>query len=251
MKKWKKSLLFGLALVPVAAVGGWFVAWYQFDVYEAGTLEILIAQVGSLETVAWIAVAQTVAYAVVFGALGYLLADKIGLMRPFPLEKDALISTVGISILAGALFSLDYWTFGSALPAVRESILQGLTFRGVMASVLYGGVMEEVLLRLFFLSLIAFVLWKLFFRSRETVLSGVLTAANLLAALIFAAGHLPATVSMYGGLSFLLLLRCFLLNGSFGLLFGSLFRRCGIQYAMLSHALLHIVSKLIWVLFAR
>ena len=70
MKKWKKSLLFGVALVPVAAVGGWFVAWYQFDVYEAGTLEILIAQVGSLETVAWIAVAQTVAYAVVFRALG-------------------------------------------------------------------------------------------------------------------------------------------------------------------------------------
>ena len=155
MKKWKKSLLFAMALVPVAAVGGWFVAWYQFDVYDAGTLEILISQTGSLETVAWIAVAQTVAYAVVFGALGYLLADKIGLMRPFPLEKDALISTVGISILAGALFSLDYWTFGSALPAVRESILQGLTFRGVMASVLYGGVMEEVLLRLFFLSLIA------------------------------------------------------------------------------------------------
>ena len=49
----------------------------------------------------------------------------------------------------------------------------------------------------------------------------------------------------------MLLLMCFLLKCCFGLLFGSLFRRCGIQYAMLSHALLHIVSKLIWVLFAR
>lgn len=251
MKKWKKSLLFGLALVPVAAVGGWFVAWYQFDVYDAGTLEILISQTGSLEAAARIAVAQTVVYAVLFGALGYLLTDKVGLIRPFRLEKAALVPTVWVSVSCGALFSLDYWTFGSALPAVRESILQGLTFRGVMASVLYGGVMEEVLLRLFFLSLVAFVLWKLFFRSRERVPAGVLTAANLLAALIFAAGHLPATVSMYGGLSFLLVLRCFLLNGCFGLLFGSLFRRYGIQYAMLSHALLHIVSKLIWVLFAR
>ncbi len=42
---------------------------------------------------------------------------------------------------------------------------------------------------------------------------------------------------------------CFLLNGGFGLLFGRLYRRYGIQYAMLSHALLHIVSKTVWTLF--
>lgn len=41
----------------------------------------------------------------------------------------------------------------------------------------------------------------------------------------------------------------FLLNGGFGLLFGWLYRKYGIQYSMLSHALLHIVSKMIWILF--
>ena len=36
------------------------------------------------------------------------------------------------------------------------------------------------------------------------------------------------------------------LAGSFGLLFGYLYRKFGIQYAMVSHAMFHIVSKLIW-----
>ena len=36
--------------------------------------------------------------------------------------------------------------------------------------------------------------------------------------------------------------------GGFGLLFGWMYRKYGIQYAMLSHALLHIVSKTVWAL---
>lgn len=43
----------------------------------------------------------------------------------------------------------------------------------------------------------------------------------------------------------------FLLNGGFGLLCGWLYRKYGIQYSMLSHALLHIVSKMIWILFSN
>ena len=70
------------------------------------------------------------------------------------------------------------------------------------------------------------------------------------AALLFAAGHLPATVGIFGTLTPPVLVRCFLLNGGFGLVFGRLYRRYGIQYAMLSHAVLHIVSKLIWTIFA-
>lgn len=53
----------------------------------------------------------------------------------------------------------------------------------------------------------------------------------------------------FGGLTPLLVVRCFLLNGAFGLVFGWLYRKYGIQYAMLSHALLHIVSKTIWLIF--
>ena len=53
---------------------------------------------------------------------------------------------------------------------------------------------------------------------------------------------------LFGELTAPVLVRCFLLNGGFGLLFGWLYRKYGIQYAMLSHALLHIISKLVWAL---
>lgn len=64
--------------------------------------------------------------------------------------------------------------------------------------------------------------------------------------LLFAEGHLPATITMFGALTPLVLLRCFLLNGGLGLAFGWLYRKYGIQYAMIGHAGTHIISKLIW-----
>lgn len=108
--------------------------------------------------------------------------------------------------------------------------------------------MEEVLLRLFLMSLAAFLIWKLFFRkcSKNEIPQGVFVAANVLCALLFAAGHLPATITMFGTLTPLVLLRCFLLNGGLGLVFGWLYRKYGIQYAMIGHAGAHIISKLIW-----
>lgn len=105
------------------------------------------------------------------------------------------------------------------------------------------------MMRLFMMSLIAWLIWKLFFRKRKTVPTGVVVAANVIAAILFAAGHLPATVAMFGTLTPLILLRCFLLNGGFGLLFGWLYRKYGIQYAMVCHAGLHMISKLVWAVF--
>ena len=118
----------------------------------------------------------------------------------------------------------------------------------MLAAVLYGGVIEEVMLRLFMMSLIAFLLHKLFDRKKEKPATGILVAANLIAALLFATGHLPATAVMMG-ITPMILVRCFLLNGGFGLLFGWLYRKYGLRYAMLAHAGCHIVSKLIWILF--
>ena len=107
------------------------------------------------------------------------------------------------------------------------------------------------MLRLFFMSLIAFVIWKVFSKKSdsENIPTYVFVAANIVAALVFAAGHLPATSLIFGKLTPLILFRCFLLNGGFGLIFGWLYRKHGVVYAMLGHALFHIISKLIWFIF--
>ena len=107
---------------------------------------------------------------------------------------------------------------------------------------------EEVMLRLFMMSLIAYIAWKIFFRKEPIPPTGVIIAANIIAALLFAAGHLPSTMQMFGQITPMIMVRCFLLNGVAGLVFGYLYRKYGIQYSMMAHAGAHIVWKIIWII---
>lgn len=249
MKKFKNPLLFCLCLLPVALVAGYFTAVYQFGSYDPAIMEEALAQIGSMEVLIAITVAQTVMYALVCGFVGYVLAEKLGLMRPFRFEKAKLLPTLLFTVVAGAVFSLDYWTFGKAIPQVAVSYEVPLTAEAVIASVLYGGVVEEVMMRLCFMTLIAFFVRKVFFKKSATVPEGVFIGVNIAAAMLFAAGHLPATMVIFGEITPLILFRCFLLNGGLGLVFGRMYRKYGIQYAMLAHAGCHIISKLVWWLF--
>lgn len=242
----KKALKFTLSLLPVALVAGYFVTVYQLEMLDEAILAPALEQLGSVWILIAITMAQTVGYAAVCGFVGCLLANSLGLWKPIRFEKEQLLKALLYSVIGGIIFSLDKWTFGRWIPEVGASYEAPITVNNWLGSVLYGGVVEELMLRLFFMSLIAWLIWKIFFRQAEKVPVKVLVAANLVAALLFAAGHLPATWVLFGELTPMILLRCFLLNGSFGLLFGYLYRKFGIQYAMVSHAMFHIVSKLIW-----
>ena len=251
MAKFKKPLLFALCLLPIAIVAGIFVGLYQLDIYSDEIIAEAVAQLGSTDLLVVISAVQTVGYALFCGFFGCILADKIGLWKPIKFEKKNLVITLAISLVGGIVFSLDHWTFGNIIDGIQEATKVGLTTNSVITSILYGGIIEEVMLRLFFMSLIAFVVWKLFFKKydKENIPTGVFVIANVVAAILFAAGHLPATISTFGELTPLILFRCFLFNGGFGLVFGWLYRKYGIVYAMMGHALFHIVSKLIWIIF--
>lgn len=251
MVKFKKPLLFALCLLPIAVVAGIFVGIYQLDIYSDEIIAEVVAQLGSAELLIVVGAVQTAGYALFCGFFGYILADKIGLLKPIKFEKKSFFITLAISLVGGIVFSLDHWTFGNVIDGIQSGNEASLTASSVIASVLYGGIIEELMLRLFFMSLIAFVVWKLFFKKydKENIPTSVFVIANVVAAMLFAAGHLPATLVTFGELTALLLFRCFLLNGGFGLVFGWLYRKYGIIYAMMGHALFHIVSKLIWFIF--
>ena len=251
MSKFRKPLIFSLCLLPIAIVAGIFVGYYQLDTLSEEMITEVLAQLGSTDILILVGAVQSAIYALFCGFFGYLLADSLGLWKPIRFEKKSLGVTAAISVAGGIVFSLDYWIFGSMIDGIQEATAAGLTVSGVIASVLYGGIIEEVMMRLFFMSLIAWIIWKVFFRthSRDELPAGVIIGANIIAALLFAAGHLPATVGLFGELTPMLLFRCFLLNGGFGLIFGWLYRKYGIVCAIISHALFHIVSKLIWILF--
>lgn len=250
MKKIRKPLIFTLCLLPAATVGGWFTAQMTIASVDKDALETAIQQVGSKEMVLLVTAIITVLYAVVCGFFGYIISDKLGLIRSFRLEKKNTLISVISGAVCGLAFSADAFTFAKWIPELAESYDSAKTFDAStwIASILYGGVIEEVMLRLFFMSLIALIGWKLFAKKADTVPEKILIISNIIAAALFAAGHLPATVLFFGHLTPMLIFRCFLMNGAFGIVFGRIYRKYGIQYAMLAHMLTHIVSKTIWLI---
>lgn len=247
LKRNGKYILF---LTIFGLVGGYFTGLYSVEITSPEMLEQVVQQVGSVEMVILITTVQSLLYAMVCGLLGKFLAKKVGLWREsWVLERNPLIATAVVGTITGcALILFDLFWFNNEAEVIRQSYEAKPTLNYIIASLTYGGVIEEVMLRLFWVSLIAFMMQKLFARGKEEVAPAILITANVIAALLFAAGHLPATV-MSIGLNPVIIFRCFLLNGGAGLLFGRLYRKYGIHYAMLGHALAHVVSKLIWILF--
>ena len=244
-KYWKTLLLFGV----VGLVGGFFTGLYMLDSYPAQMQQEILSQGITRPILGLVSAVQSAGYGLVLGAVGIFLGKKTGLWKDErTIAKKPLMITIVVSLIGGlALILPDLLFFGKHVQAIMDSYAVKPTVPYMLAAVLYGGVIEEVMLRLFMMSLIAFLLHKLFDRKKEKPTTGILVAANLIAALLFAASHLPAT-AMLMGITPMILLRCFLLNGGFGLLFGWLYRKYGLRYAMIAHGGCHVVSKLIWLL---
>lgn len=250
MKNLKKPLKFTLCMLPFAAAGGWFAAQYALAGIDAALLEEAVQQFGSTELIVLLTAVQSMIMGLLCAFFGYIIAEKLGLIRPFRFGKKETLVTVLITAICGVVFSADAFTFAKWIPEIGASYESTGTFDATtwLASFLYGGVIEEVMLRLFFMSLVALIVRKLFCKQAENTPDWVLITANIIAALAFSAGHLPATVQMIGPLTPLLVLRCFLLNGAMGLVFGRFYRKYGLQYAMLSHIIVHLVSRTIWLI---
>lgn len=245
-KYWKTLLFFGL----VGLVGGFFTGIYLMDSYPPQIQQEVLSQGITKTILGLVSAVQSAGYGIVLGAVGIFLGKKTGLWKDEKtIKKNPLIIATVISVVGGlGLILPDILFFGKYSEAILNSYAVKPTIPYMLASVLYGGVIEEVMLRLFTMSLIALLLHKLLGKKNEKPTVGILIASNVIAALLFAAGHLPAT-AMLMGITPMILFRCFLLNGGFGLLFGFLYRKYGLRYAMLAHGGCHVVSKLIWILF--
>ena len=106
MKKLKAPLLFTLPLLPIAAVAGYFTILYQLDFLDAAAIDLAVSQIGSIEALIAVTVVQTVGYAAFCGFAGYILASKLGLMKPIRFEKKAVITTLILAFAGGVVFSL-------------------------------------------------------------------------------------------------------------------------------------------------
>jgi hypothetical protein len=192
---------------------------------------------------------QSAQSVLLFGAatgLGLLIAHQIGLGAPLleGLLAGKQVTAQALAMLAPALILgigssvvvliLEVAVFWPRLPqTMRESFPIPALWKRLLAS-FYGGIDEEILLRLFLLSLLAWLIGLVWHLPGGGPTLGALWLANILAAVIFGLGHLPATAALVK-LTPLLIGRAIVLNGIVGIAAGYLFWRYGLEAAMLAH----------------
>lgn len=208
--------------------------------------------------------AQIIQNAVIFGVaifIGLRLAKKVGLGLPV-LEgwldgkevKSSLKSILGISIglglLAGILIvGLDYLfaMAGVTINLVQAGPLTPPAWQGFLAS-FYGGINEEIICRLFLMTLIAWLIFKIKKTENEKPTKTGMWLALILAAIIFGIGHLPALIATTT-LTPLLITRVIILNSVGGIIFGWLYWKKGLESSMIGHfsadIVLHVIMPLI------
>lgn len=242
---WKTLLFFAV----VGLFGGFFTGIYLLDSYPVEMQQEIVAQGITDPILGLMTALQSAGYGIVLGALGIGLGKKIGLWKDeTTITRTPLLVSLLVAVVGGlAMILPDMLFFGQYSTVIMDSYATKPTIPYILASVTYGAVIEEVMLRLFAMSLIAFLLYNLFGKQQNQPTTAILVSSNIIVAILFAVGHLPATFILLGN-SPLIIARCLLLNGGIGLLFGYLYRKYGLRYAMLAHGGCHVVSKLIWIL---
>lgn len=176
----------------------------------------------------------TIQTALFFGLicwLSYKILPKTDL-QPF-LIQDPLKRIVYPAIISGVLIGLTIYLLDKII--FHNSLLTGVHppfWIGALASV-YGGVNEEVLLRLFLFTLLYFLLCK-YFRIDSQNKIFYLWTVNIMVAVIFGLGHLPAAFTLTTPSAFEAF-RVLLLNGIAGVVFGWFYWTKGLWTAMTAH----------------
>jgi hypothetical protein len=224
--------------------------------YFAPMIANLLARKGAHPPLALVLFAQGVQstlFVAVFALAGAHLAPRVGLDAPafralaerrpaWPQLRRQLAPGVLGGVVASIVTTAIQLAFRARLPAPMRLHPGPIAWSG-LCSAFYGGVVEELLLRWGVLVLLAFLL------AKARVPSGTaFWVANLLAAALFGMGHLPAARAAVGPLGPATIVYVVVANAAAGVVFGVLFRRRGLESAMIAHASadvwLHALSPL-------
>ncbi|HEV7237625.1 MAG TPA: CPBP family glutamic-type intramembrane protease [Thermoanaerobaculia bacterium] len=194
----------------------------------------------------WVLVLASIFQSGIYLALatwaGIALSPAVGLRAPVfeaivarePIRFQLLPGVIA-GIIGGAVLIACGRLAPSAVQAVQSRIAMPLAAR-----VLYGGITEEVLLRWGFMTLVAWLAWRF---ARRT--PAWMWVAIVVSALVFAAGHLPGAFILVGPLTATIVAYVLVVNTIFGIAFGWLYWRYGLETAIVAHALTHVVSYLV------
>ena len=185
---------------------------------------------------------------------GMILSERIGLRMPLirawatgehPANPKAIVLYgILVGATAGAiLVAIEALFFLRHLPEAMQPLFEIPLWKRLLASILYGGMTEELLMRLFLLSLVAWLLGRWWKTPDGKPTSGAFGAAIIVVAVLFGLGHLPATAAITP-LTQMLVVRALVLNGVAGIAFGYLYWRHSLEAAMLGHMSAHLVMQI-------
>lgn len=186
-------------------------------------------------------------------AIGMILSSRVGLQMPLISawargERPANLRAVVLpGVLVGAaagaaLVAMEVALFLRQLPKAMLPLYDIPLWKRLLGGMVYGGITEELLMRLFLVSLVAWLLGKFWKTPEGLPTPGAFWCAIILVAILFGLGHLPIT-SVLTPLTPMLIARALLLNGVAGIAFGYLYWRHGLEAAMLGHMSAHVVLQ--------
>jgi hypothetical protein len=234
---------FGI-LFAAAFVGGLGVMPYSLKLLQASAQSKPIKM--SVPTLLLLSSLQTAVLSAIAIGAGVFVAHKIGLGAPYieaalagnaSMQAVALMlrPAVGLGLLGGSTLVLGDLLLLSRLPKALLDSARKTTLWENFAASFYGGINEEVLMRLFGLSVLTWLLSKVWHTAAGLPTQTVFWTVNAIMAILFGLGHLPAAKKLLGKITPLMFTRTLLLNGPIGLICGWLFWRYGLEAAVVAH----------------
>lgn len=213
---------------------------YTLALYPAQTARLPVP----LGVLALASAGQSLVMLLLLSWLGLRLGEPLGLgsplaralieRQPVPAVPRTLLGAGAAGLLTGGVLLLLDRCFAPLLPALAQGALPAVALWKCLLASFYGGITEELLLRLFLMTLLAWLLWRVFWRRQQPVPPAVFWVAILVAAVLFGAAHLPAAQGLWP-LTGRVVVRTLVLNALGGVVFGYLYWRRGLEHAMLAH----------------
>lgn len=170
-------------------------------------------------------------------------ADKIRAILPISIGLGVLagVLIIGIDLLLQPALLRE---LGDSASSLASQDIRPAAWKGFLAS-FYGGIAEEIQLRLLVMSFFAWLGRFVSKTAEGKPTNTVFWIANILAAVLFGLGHLPATATFLP-ITPLVVTRAILLNGIGGVIFGWLYWKRGLESAMVSHFSADIVLHVLF-----
>lgn len=243
--KRKHALSIGLVLFVLGLLG--ILSMLTMDISLPAEVEALLLEKFTTDQLKWVMLINPTILLIIAVVVGNLVYAKVNLQLPIitnliGIDKQTIslnpIVLYGIAggFLAGILLVAIGEIYKPMLPEefmeLGEKVKPTLLMR-----FLYGGITEEILLRFGFMSLITWVLYKVF----NNLSDKVYWIGLVLTAILFALAHLPIAFQSVQEPSSGLISYILLGNSIGGIIFGWLYWKKGLESAFIAHIITHVV----------